>query len=562
MTDLDTDLQAAIETHRQGNIDAAEPVYRRILEVSPDHAGARHMMAVVHLQKGSAAEAEAEARQAIEGDASNALYFNTLGSALTGQGRTQKALEAFRQACSLDDTLTEAIYNLGTARLMLGFYPEAEQAFLKAIEKGPSTAKAYNNLTTACISQNKLTEALEAADQGLRHHPDDMALLTTLASAYELTNDLEAAAKCLIKLGSIENERFEPLLIAARIARRQGRPEEALGKINLAAALDAGPSDMAEIYYEKGLILDLMNQPEEAFGCFQQSNDLQKQLPGWQRHSSASFLERVFGWRAHSAKRGPLITSAGKGVHFRPPVFFVGFPRSGTTLMERILTAHPDVITTQEDTPIYPTIQRARGLAANGTDYPACLDVLGDEDFAEARSFFWREAENRVGPLGGRVLVDTLPLNIVEAGFIKRLLPEARFLIALRDPRDACLSCFIQKFAPNNALANFLDLQQTARTYQAVMGLWLQTRPGLEGSYLEFRYEDLVADLEGTVRSVIDYIGVDWRDEILQHRDVAAPLYTRTAQRWRAYEQQLVPILADLAPFIEAFGYDNEDGPK
>ncbi len=204
--------------------------------------------------------------------------------------------------------------------------------------------------------------------------------------------------------------------------------------------------------------------------------------------------------------------------------------------------------------------------------YPEVLGELTGGELAGAREQFWVEAERLGGPLRGRRLVDKLPLNIVELGFVSLLFPRARVVIALRDPRDVCLSCFMQRFRLNDAMANFLDLEQTAKTYAAVMGLWLHYRGALTLAWHEYRYEDLVADFEGVVGGVLDFIGIAWHDDVAHYREkagqsaITTPSYRgvtgaldgRAIGRWRAYREPLAPILPTLAPFVAAFGYPED----
>lgn len=233
--------------------------------------------------------------------------------------------------------------------------------------------------------------------------------------------------------------------------------------------------------------------------------------------------------------------------------------------MERVLQAHPGIVTTEEESPLTPLRQQLARLEA----YPEGLASWTADEIDEAVRRFWSGAEQAVGPLDGRLLVDKLPLNIVDLGLANLLFPQARVLVALRDPRDVCLSCFMQYFLLNDAMVNFLDLGQTARTYAAVMDLWLHYRAGLSMPYLEYRYEDLVEDFDGVVRRVLDFVGVGWHEEVARYREkslgqaistpsyrhVTGAVYTRSVGRWRAYRQELAPVLAELAPFVATFGY-------
>jgi hypothetical protein len=265
---------------------------------------------------------------------------------------------------------------------------------------------------------------------------------------------------------------------------------------------------------------------------------------------------------------GPSNDDPGPANNDPGPVFFVGFPRSGTTLMEQALAAHPRLRTTGEDSPLTAVVERIGG--PGGFAYPDALDTLTPSDAEALRALFWRTAESRFGRLDGAVLVDKLPLNIVHVGLVEALFPTARIVVALRDPRDSCLSCFIQKFHLNDAMANFLDIDKVGAAYAAIMGLWLKQRESLVTPWREYRYEDLVLDFPGTVRGVLDFIGVGWDDAVAgyrerskervvstpSYRDVTAPVHGRAVERWRAYADDLAPILPVLQPFVTAFGYD------
>jgi hypothetical protein len=250
------------------------------------------------------------------------------------------------------------------------------------------------------------------------------------------------------------------------------------------------------------------------------------------------------------------------------PIFFVGFPRSGTTLMEQILKQHPQLVTTDEISPLSAVVSEFRKTTSG---YPGELAKCGAEDWQQLRHYFHQVYSDRLGDLNGRRLVDKLPLNLIHLGLANLLFPKAKVIVALRDPRDVCLSCYMQKFQINDAMINFLDLNATARSYNAVMELWLHYRQVLQIPWLEYRYESLISDFDGTVGGVLDFIGVDWDDGIYQYRDsarenlittpsyrdVTAPIHDRAVARWQGYETELSPILPVLAPFVDKFGYES-----
>jgi hypothetical protein len=173
-------------------------------------------------------------------------------------------------------------------------------------------------------------------------------------------------------------------------------------------------------------------------------------------------------------------------------------------------------------------------------------------------------------PIGDRLLIDKNPsLTFLIPPFI-RIFPETKLLIALRDPRDVVLSCFMQPIRTGQGSAAYLRIQSTVEEYAAMMSLWQTLRPMLEGRYLEVRYEDMVEDLESVARRTLEFLGVPWDARVLgfdeharqkvvrspTYADVTQPVYKRAVGRWRNYQKYLEPQLAKLEPFVKAFGYE------
>ena len=385
----------------------------------------------------------------------------------------------------------------------------------------------------------------------------------------------DAAAEAAGRAQALSPDAPGPRILLARLDHRRGRLAEARGGLESALALQPGDEQRCDALFELGQVLDKLGEAGAAYGAFLEANALHANNPVARRFDGRRFLARIesngaaftrpgmAALLAHApqAPQAPVATG-GPGPS---PVFFVGFPRSGTTLVERALAAHPDIVTTEERSPLTPAIRHLIGRG--GT--PSALDGLDETRVTEARALFWQQAEANAGPLGGRLLVDKLPLNLVDLGYANLLFPEARVLVALRDPRDVCLSCFMQRFQLNDSMVNFCSLERTAETYAAVMDLWLAYRDSLTLAWREFRYEDLVEDFETVVRGLLAFVGLDWHEAVAGYREqaerrsVATPsyrqvtreIYSESIGRWRAYGDALAPLQPALAPYVAAFGY-------
>jgi Sulfotransferase family len=246
-------------------------------------------------------------------------------------------------------------------------------------------------------------------------------------------------------------------------------------------------------------------------------------------------------------------------------VFLIGFPRSGTTLLEQVLACHPDVAAMEERTCLMDS-----AAAFFGSD--ADLDRLGaatDAQLQPWRASYWRRvSESGIAALKP-VFIDKMPLNAVFLPLIAKLFPQARILLALRDPRDVALSCFRRRFAMNAGMFEFTTLEGTAAYYAAVMDLVQIFRETLTLRLLEVRHENLVSDFDGEVARVCDFLGLEPRAEMSgfathakaqaidtpSGAQLAGGLSSAGIAQWRRYRRELEPVFPVLGPFVARFGY-------
>lgn len=568
MPELSGALDAAVAAHKAGRIDEAEAGYLRVLADRPEFAEAHFLLGLVYLQKDRLPDAERSLRRAIEIDPADARYHNNLGKALLALARQDEALAAFEAALERAPEFDNALAGRGAALMALDRHAEAEQDFRAILAGQPGHADARVNLGVLLITQSRNAEAAELLRAGLEHHPDDPRLLANLANVLEKLNDLDAAEQAAARALQLAPQLTEAQFSLARIDHRRGLLERARERLDALLAKLLRDEERLDALFELGAVLDRLGDPAAAVAAIDRAKQQIRAGPAAHAYPGDQFLARVARCRAWFTRESFGAAAQRAAPDNAGPVFFVGFPRSGTTLMERVLQAHPGVVTTEEDSPLAPVRQH---LSLAGT-YPEVLARLGPGEIAQAAEMFWANAEQTAGPLDGRLLVDKLPLNIVDLGLANVLFPRARVLVALRDPRDVCLSCYMQYFLLNDAMVNFLDLRQTARTYVAVMDLWLHYRKILTVPCLAYRYEELTDDFDGVVRRVLQFLGVGWHDDVGRYRErpmgqgvvtpsyrnVTDPVYSRSIGRWRAYRRQLAPVLEELRPFATAFGYPED----
>jgi hypothetical protein len=386
-------------------------------------------------------------------------------------------------------------------------------------------------------------------------------------------NSLDDAGEAAQEALAIDANHPLAIVVAARLERRSGNAAAARDRLQ-ALEEQNGTLDAAG-YTVLGQAHDRLGEYDDAFNAFDQAkqstrDELGDESSPWRDN----FLKHVRTFRAwYSAEKAAGWSSPPASPDLIHPIFFVGFPRSGTTLFEHMLDSHPNLVTTGE-TQILGRLQLIMpSLLKHAGESPQILDDLDDAEIETLGRWYLDEVARHTGTKAtDKRFVDKMPLNIVELGFVRRVFPSAPVIVALRDPRDVILSCFMQNFRVNQAMAHFLTIEGTARLYAAVMELWLHYRSDAGLNAIEYRYEDLVADTEGTARRIFDFLGEPWDESVLQYQsraserfvstpsyaDVSAPIYDRSIGRWRNYARQLAPALPIVAPFVREFGYSEE----
>ncbi len=555
--------------HQQGRSDDAVDLMTRAVSVKPDYLDAHNNLGKVHNELGNleAAAASFEKALAIGPDANP---YNNLGIVYAKLGRQEDAVASFQNALAITPGFAEAHNNLGTACLQLGKLAEAAESFKAALAINPENSEAHNGLGSAWLELERPNEAIACFQAALTIRPDFIEAHCNLAEALETTNRTEALREALNV--ARRNCPDHPLLslCEAQLLKRDGDIETARAGLEATGADVADDSFLMDRAYLLGELCDRTGDSEAAYNYFKEGNRRCKDSPRAKQVDGGRYLTRIdvlakrytsgwiAGWRDFKGNEG------------RPdPVFLLGFPRSGTTLLDTILHSHPGISITEER----PTIRKVRNALERlpGGD-PDGLAELDGAQIKQLRDVYFAELDKHLDPNDTTsLIVDKNPLNTVEAGLIHRIFPHARFLFVQRHPCDCVLSCFMQNFDPNDAMINFLDLESAAHLYDGVMTLWQQYREVLPLVVHTVRYETLIEAFEETLNLLLEFLGVDWDDGIrnyiktahdrgqittASYNQVTQPLYTRARGRWQRYHEQMAPVLPTLLPWARHFGYD------
>lgn len=513
------------------------------------------------LGEAKAQEAEQIGRSIYQDFSSSVPLNKGLGVALSFQGQQAQAYEFFEKAHFQAPSDIDVVFNLATLSLNMGKLHRAEVFFLQLLEHGIDKPEIYQNYINVLIRRSEQDKALSYANKAFQLYPDHMGIAITYIAVLESANQLSEAEGVLKTLPKTDLRS----LMGARLARRSKNNAEALQLISSCKTTDFDRRTLAEYHNEFGLIQDKCGDFANAFSHFSSSNEVAacfedgQDIDPERYHNDLRSLKALY---QESIKKDKEADSSLK----RQPAFFVGFPRSGTTLMEQMLKAHSQIVTTDERSPFEALINELRQNASLEEIYKSWKI----EDLAVVRDQFWQIVEGFGLKCNDEtVLVDKLPLNIARVPFIRLLFPNAPILVAYRDPRDVCLSAFIQRFKGNEAMVNFLDWQRTAQTYDLVMSVWEVAKQNLQGTYHSYKYEDLIDDYENTIQGVIQYLGLPFEEQIYSYREMAQERHIKTPSyrevvnplnrdalgRWRNYPDQVAEVTACLDQWVRLYGY-------
>jgi len=341
--------------------------------------------------------------------------------------------------------------------------------------------------------------------------------------------------------------------------------------------------------YQLGAVLDRQGRYDEAMAAL-----MEAKAP-FQARAGSFFLQRQIvnaQWREMLGSLSAEIFQCwfDSGPELQPDrkiALLCGHPRSGTTLLEQVLDSHPDIVSAEETEifyeDVYVPLARTQPQEPPRPGLPPqfqttvrvelpTLETASAELLRQLRENYFRSMELCLGqPIDRRWLIDKNPSLTLLLSGLQRVFPEIKVIVALRDPRDVCLSCFMQDFSLR-ALRHtaFFNLNDTVEEYIEEMNIWRTLAPMIQGRYLEVRYRDMVADLESAARKTLDFLGVSWDAQVLRfheharqkqvrsstYADVTRPVFKTAVGRWRNYQKYLEPHLAKLAPFVKAFGFE------
>ncbi|MEL1265635.1 tetratricopeptide repeat-containing sulfotransferase family protein [Pseudoxanthomonas putridarboris] len=408
----------------------------------------------------------------------------------------------------------------------------------------------------------------------LEESPGDDLLRLQYVLLLERLNRLDEAGEQLRAVRDAQADAPMRALAMSRLLRRNGQARAALDSVRGALSLQSGDEMSAQLHFEAARLHDQLGDPDAAMSALAHAHGNARRAfacrhPGTDRTMRLGWLDQRLHAPAPDRWRRPLPDGGP-----RDPVFLVGFPRSGTTLLQHILAMHPDIRVAEEKPVLEDVIASLQSAGQGSLPLLARLDAIAPERLAALRAMYWHGMADHTRD-DGRRLLDKYPLSLTRIPYIARLFPASHTLCLLRHPCDVVLSCYMQAFGLNGGALAFASLASTAQAYAQVMSYWEEQKQRVGCAIHALRYEDLVADFEGTMQGVVRFLGFPWCDGFRDfhqrarrqaerirtpsYAQVIRPVDAAAVHRWRGYRRYFEgDVLELLSPWAERYGYSLE----
>ena len=523
----------ALTAIKNKNYIEAKNLLEKAISIQPEMFEANHNLAILNLQLGNLDSSILyfEKSKKIKPKFPQ-IYFN-LGLAYDRKKNIDLAIINFKKVNKLDPNNPVVLHNIGHLYTKKFETIKAEEYLIKSLDLDPNRIITYDELF----------------------------------SLYDRSNQIEKFSNLLDKAKKILSEKNLVSYYEAVFTYNQKNFKQT---IQILENIDLKENYVSQNINKHSLLAKSYDQTcnfEKAYNHFKINNQLMNESYG-KGVNEKSFIELVTQrinffknfninrWKQHQLKD-----------EFFQPIFLIGFPRSGTTLLDTILRTNKSIEIIEEKPVLRNFLRNLDIKIKNNFNH---LDNLDKKFIQNMQNFYFEEREQYLENKKTKIVIDKMPLNIIYIAEILRFFPNAKFIFALRNPYDSVLSCFMQQFELNPAMKNFTSLESSVILYDLVMKLWTIYKDAFSINCHFIKYEDLVTDFEKTTKEIFKFLEIDWSDSTKNfhitakkrlnistpsYNQITSPLYTRSISRWKNYEKEFKGLKNILDPWLDEFNY-------
>ena len=493
--------------------------------------------------------------------------YNDLGLLNFNIGELDLAIRHFEKALQIKGDFSLAYNNLGNTLRKKKDFKTAIQIYQKGIDADNKNAHAHYNLGTLYFEINEIKNAENHLTLAIKISPNLISAYVSLFELYEKSNQLDKLKEILEKA---KNTFKENQIIDFFYGIYHFKKKSYYEAIKILENVKLEKNDIRRAAFKNEILaksFDYIGAYNKSFKYFEEANDIINNFI--KKKFDKNILRDLIKKRIDYFKSPP--TENWKRLNlkkdFKDPIFLVGFPRSGTTLLDTILRSHPLIEVLEEK----PTIDKfINHLRKKDKDNLSELEIVDENYITEVRNIYFNERNKYIKFDNKITYIDKMPLSIIHVGELIRFFPEAKFIFALRNPYDVVLSCFMQNFTPNNAMVNFFNLHDASTLYDLVMSLWVQYSKLYQSNLFTIKYEDVVNNFDKSINELLNFLELDWSDRVKEYYNTAKkrdiintpsynqvnmPLYKNSISRWKNYEDKFLECKVFLDKWVKKFNY-------
>lgn len=541
-------IQKAQKLIHAGKLTSAESVCRKILLKKPNQPDVLHLLGLIALRNGQYDLTQECYAKALKIRPDNSSYHYNLGLAYIHTEQYKLAVERLTRATELEPGLEGVYSDLCLALVHESNFEAAIEAGKKAVTQAPDNAYAHFHLALAYHGWKDFESSFKHLVNASQLSPDHPALLLELGNVYVGRNELESGRQCFLRVLQRAPEHVLALTSFVNITSYSTTDHKDVRRLKeLEVQNRLTDKQRIAVYFSLAKIYQDCESYDRAFAYFERGNRLQAKLYPFSSDEFTDYVSSMIEFQTEEL----LAEKRLMGNPSNSPVIIVGTPRSGTTLVEQILSSHPDVFGAGELTWIGLAADALPAYLKTSAPYPECTQALAKSNINELAEKYLRYLHTLAG--NESRITDKMPGNFLNLGLIHILFPNARIIHCRREPRDACTSMFCQYFPAGHKISHdMFKLGVFYQQYQRMMAHWRAVLP--EDILIEIDYEDMVYNQEAVSRRLVEFIGVEWNDACLEFykkkrrvftasaMQVTQPIYSRSIGRWKRFEKHLQPL--------------------
>lgn len=528
---------------QEGQFEEATDNYSKAAEMNPDSVNYQDNLGKILIETGRAEDAVKVYQKALERHPRSAKLYNNMGISLEKLEKPEEAFYAYQSALKIDSDYAKAYSNLGRLYSKAKMLDESLEHHQKALQLEPDNPHFHNNLGNAYKKLGRLNDAITSYNKAISIKPDYVIAYDHLGSTYAEAGDFEKAVEYHQKALEMEPDYTIAYRHLTFVHTYTEYNEHVRRMEQLYQDPDLGDHRRMHLCFGLGKVFEDLKEYEKAFEFIAEANRIRRSTFEYSIDQNIAYFEKM----RSVFNKDFFLNHTNIGCTDPAPVFILGMPRSGTTLVEQIMASHSDVFGAGEISEI---LRQTKRIKDNGNEFPEAVSSLKDDEFAGIGTDYVNRV--RMYSANTRYITNKMPENFMMIGFIKSILPNATIIHCKRDPMDNCLSIFKNFFSTLHEYAcDLTELGQYYNFYLDVMEYWKE----LFGDFMfEIQYEQMVADQENQTRKLLEYCGLEWQEDCLKFyetkRNVATssfsqvrqPIYKKSVNGWKRYQKQLEPL--------------------